>query len=322
MSRYLVTGGAGFLGRGLVRALVTRGDVVRVLDNESRGRVSQLGDLEGRVEFMAGDIRDAETVLRACQGVERVCHLAFINGTEYFYTMPEQVLEVGVKGMMNVLDGCLKAGVGDLAVASSSEVYHLPPRIPTDETAPLSIPDPLNPRYSYAGAKIISELLAINYGRKHLQRVVIFRPHNVFGPEMGHEHVIPQFVLRMAELAATQTGIIRFPIQGTGHETRAFIFIDDFVAGLLKVLDRGEHLQIYHIGTEAEITIAALAEAVALHFRREAVLVPGDPAPGGTPRRCPDISKLKRLGFEPRIPFAEGLRRTVEWYVENAGTQH
>jgi nucleoside-diphosphate-sugar epimerase len=198
-------------------------------------------------------------------------------------------------------------------------VYQLAPRIPTDETVPLSIPDPLNPRYSYAGGKIISELLAVNYGRKHFDRVVIFRPHNVYGPDMGTEHVIPQFILRMNELARRTEGVIQFPIQGSGNETRAFIFVDDFTDGLIRVIDRGEHLHIYHIGTEAEIRIADVVHAVAGYFHREAAVVPGEPAPGGTPRRCPDITKLRGLGFEPRVPFAEGLARTAAWYVAHAG---
>ena len=84
-----------------------------------------------------------------------------------------------------------------LVLASSSEVYQTPPQVPTDESAPLVVPDPLNPRYSYGGGKIISELMAINYGRKYFERVLIFRPHNVYGPDMGFEHVIPQFALRL-----------------------------------------------------------------------------------------------------------------------------
>ena len=101
------------------------------------------------------------------------------------------------KGMINVIDACRAHGVGRLMLASSSEVYQTPPQVPTDESAPLVVPDPLNPRYSYGGGKIISELMAINYGRKFFERVLIFRPHNVYGPDMGCEHVIPQFALRL-----------------------------------------------------------------------------------------------------------------------------
>ena len=99
--------------------------------------------------------------------------------------------------MINVIDACRKQKVGRLMLASSSEVYQTPPHIPTDETAPLTVPDVLNPRYSYGAGKLISEVMAINFGRKFFERVLIFRPHNVYGPDMGFEHVIPQFALRL-----------------------------------------------------------------------------------------------------------------------------
>ena len=152
--------------------------------------------------------------------MDEVHHLAFVNGTEFFYSQPELVLDVGVRGMVNVIDACRKNNVGTLVLASSSEVYQTPPKVPTAEDAPLSIPDPLNPRYSYGGGKLISELMAINYGRKFFERVLIFRPHNVYGPDMGWEHVIPQFALRLHRLAQAQkSGALRFEIQGTGEET-------------------------------------------------------------------------------------------------------
>ncbi len=130
-------------------------------------------------------MRDPILVGNAVRGTDCVVHLAAVNGTEYFYSKPHVVLDVGIVGMLNVIAACRQHGVSDLVVASSSEVYQLPPEIPTDETAPLTIPDPLNARYSYAGSKIASELLAINYGRHDFKCVTIFRPHNVYGPDMA-----------------------------------------------------------------------------------------------------------------------------------------
>ena len=169
-AKILVTGGSGFIGSGLVKALVKAGHRVRVLDDNSRGRPRRLTEVEKDIEFIAGDIRDAEAVSRATAGMDEVHHLAFVNGTEFFYTQPDLVLDVGVRGMINVIDACRAQGVGKLILASSSEVYQTPPQVPTDETAPLSIPDPLNPRYSYGGGKLISELMAINFGRKYFER--------------------------------------------------------------------------------------------------------------------------------------------------------
>src|SRR5580700_1767160 len=177
---YLVTGGSGFIGADLVRRLIARGDRVRVLDNLSRGHQRRLADVAADVEFVEADIRDAAAVSQATKGMDCVCHAAFVNGTQFFYSRPQLVLDVGVRGMLNVLDACLQHDVPELFVASSSEVYQTPPHVPTDETVPFSIPDPMNPRYSYAAGKITSEMLAINYSRMHFQRMVIFRPHNVY----------------------------------------------------------------------------------------------------------------------------------------------
>ncbi len=312
----LVTGGAGFIGRALVHRLVRAGHHVRVLDDFSRGRRRVTADLE--VDLVDGDVRDPNTVNRACRGVDAVWHLAAVNGTEFFYSKPEIVLEVGVKGIVNVIDAMLRHDVAELFVASSSEVYQTPPHVPTDERVPLSIPDPLNPRYSYAGAKIISELLALNYGRKHLRRVIVFRPHNVYGPDMGWEHVIPQLALRVRELGKVAAGTVRLPIQGTGAETRAFVYVDDAVDGLLRLAEAGEHLGIYQVGTDVETRVDHLAREIGRCLGRDVEVVPGPTTSGSTARRCPDITKLRSLGYEPHIDLAEGLRRTVRWYDDHS----
>src|SRR3954452_16316122 len=234
MARILVTGGSGFIGSALVKALLKHGSSVRVLDDNSRGAPRRLAGVEKDIEFVAGDIRDAAVVHAAVRGVDEVHHLAFVNGTEFFYSAPELVLDVGVKGIVNVIDACRAAGVGSLVLASSSEVYQSPPHVPTDERAPLVVPDPTNPRYSYGGGKIISELMAINFGRKYFERVLIFRPHNVYGPDMGWEHVIPQFALRLKAAAAKNPqGKIPFTLQGDGRQTRSFCHVDDLVSGVM-----------------------------------------------------------------------------------------
>jgi nucleoside-diphosphate-sugar epimerase len=319
VSRILVTGGNGFIGSGLVKALVKAGNHVRVLDDNSRGSARRLADVAKDVEFIGADVRNPGEVEKAAQGVDEVHHLAFVNGTEFFYSQPDLVLDVGVRGMVNVIDACRKQGIGTLVLASSSEVYQTPPTVPTDETAPLTIPDPLNPRYSYGGGKLISELMAINYGRKFFKRVLIFRPHNIYGPDMGWEHVIPQLASRLNSVASVQrAGVLRLEIQGTGKETRSFCFIDDLIAGIMVMREKGEHLGIYHVGTTEEVTIADLAHRIGDHYGRGIELVAGKSAAGGPARRCPDISKLTKLGYKPRVPLSEGLKPTLDWYRQNA----
>jgi nucleoside-diphosphate-sugar epimerase len=184
---------------------------------------------------------------------------------------------------------------------------------------PLSIPDPLNPRYSYGGGKIICELMAINYGRQDFDRVLIFRPHNVYGPDMGWEHVLPQFALRLKRLCGeVPQGVIPFPIQGTGQETRSFIHIDDFAAALMLVLEKGAHLNIYHIGTDEERSVVEAANCVAEYFGRAIRVDPGAISAGSTLRRCPAIEKLRALGFEPQRTFRDGVFDLVRWYDSHA----
>ncbi len=315
---YLVTGGTGFLGSALTRRLVAAHARVRVFDNNSRGRKARLDDIDGKYEYVEGDIRDASVVERACAGVDVICHLAFINGTEFFYSKPELVLDVAVKGIVNVIDAAIRHNVPELMIMSSSEVYHEPETVPTDERVPLSIPDVLNPRYSYAAGKLLHEVMAVNNAR-HFKRITIVRPHNVYGADMGEEHVIPQFVARIKSLLSHPTDPIPFPIQGTGLQTRSFVYVDDFVDGVMLVLERGEHLGIYHIGTMEEVTITNLAQLVAEQYGRRIKIVQGPPADGGTNRRCPDITKIMKLGYRPQLTLAEALPGVVRWYDERLG---
>lgn len=316
--RILVTGGSGFIGSALVRRLLREGCHVRVLDDNSRGRPRRLADVEKDIEFVGGDVRDFETVSAASKGMNEIHHLAYVNGTEFFYSQPDLVLDVGVKGMMHVIDACRQHGIGTLILASSSEVYQTPPQIPTDESAPLIVPDPMNPRFSYGGGKIISELMAINYGRKFFDRVLIFRPHNVYGPDMGFEHVIPQFAQRFRKAGKEHpAGPVPFEIQGNGSETRSFCHVDDLVEGVILMREHGRHLNIYHVGTTEEVSIADLARRVAGHAGRPIDLRPTPVLQGSTARRCPDISKLAALGYKPRVPLAQGLPSTIDWYWEH-----
>jgi nucleoside-diphosphate-sugar epimerase len=292
-----------------------------VFDNNSRGNSRRLAEFARDIEIVEGDIRDLDALMRAADGIDEMHHLAFVNGTTYFYEVPELVLDVGVRGMTNVIEACRRRNISTLIVASSSEVYQSAAKIPTDETAPLVIPDAMNPRYSYAAGKLISEIKTINFGRKFFDRVLIFRPHNVYGPDMGFEHVIPEFAVRLQSLAKTnREDPLSFQIQGTGEETRSFCFIDDLVAGIMIMRDKGQHLGIYHVGTMEEVKIDDLARRIARLGGRKIQIVPGAPSAGGTPRRCPDISKLAQLGYKPRVRLDDGLKLTLDWYWSGAAS--
>ena len=314
---YLVTGGSGFIGSALVKRLVIEGFNVKVLDNNSRGNARRIKEVIDEIDFIEGDIRDFSVVYKACKDVDCICHLAYVNGTEFFYSKPELVLDVAVKGMINIIDACIKNNINDLVVASSSEVYQSPTLIPTPENVPLIVPDVFNPRYSYGGGKILCELMALNYGKKDFERVTIFRPHNVYGPDMGWEHVIPEFALRMAKFINKNNEKNEFLIKGDGTQTRAFIYIDDFIEGLLTVIKKAEHLSIYHIGTKDEITIKELAEKISSIVNVDINIITSEAPKGETNRRCPDISKLQELSFDPKINIEQGLKKTIPWYFDN-----
>ncbi len=287
-----------------------------MLDNHSRGSARKLGDYADRVEFFEGDVCRYEDVREAAAGVDTLFHLAYINGTRYFYEMPEKVLEVAVKGASNTLDAVREHGIPRYILASSSEVYQQPTRIPTPETERAIVPDLLNPRYSYGGGKLISELMTIHYARKYGFSASIFRPHNVYGPDMGREHVIPELFLKMKDASqGFRAAEATVSIQGSGRDRRAFCYIEDFIDGVMLCAEKGEAGQIYHVGNDREeVDILDLVHRMAgvLGIRADIVHEP-QPA-GGTTRRCPDISKLRSLGFEPRISLDEGLRRTLAWY--------
>ena len=314
---HLVTGGSGFIGAALVRSLVESGAQVRLVDDNSRGKPRRLAGLESSVEFVEGDVRDLDTMCAAVQGCDTIWHLAYINGTRHFYERPDAVLDVGIRGTLNTIDAALKSGAERFVFASTSETYNTPTHIPTTESERLMIPDITNPRFSYGGGKIAGELLTLHYGAVRGLDSVIVRPHNIYGPDMGFAHVIPEIVERIIERTANLTRhAIELPIQGDGQETRAFCYVDDGADGFRIAGQMGTSGEIYHLGVTEEVTIADLILAIGKVLNVELTLVPGELRAGGTKRRCPDITKLSALGYRPNIGLSEGIRRTVEWYAE------
>lgn len=336
----LVTGGAGFLGASLVRKLVAEGHRVRVLDDGSRGSFRRLSDLEGRYEAVAGDVRDEPLLRQAATGCEVVYHLAAVNGTRFFYERPELVLDVALRGTLSAVTAARDAGTRRFLLASSSEVYHDPPVIPTPEDVRMVIPDAYNPRFSYAGGKIAAELIAIHGLKGTSTDCVIFRPHNVYGPAMGFEHVIPELVYKLFQAARwleepgrragsellRQAGSSRpeqwpsleLSIQGSGEETRAFCFVDDAALAIALLKDRATAFTTYNVGREQESSIHDVATKVAAVLGFRARIVSGPGAAGAPSRRCPQMDRLRSLGFEARTTLDSGLEATVPWYWDAA----
>ena len=306
---YLITGGLGFIGSAISTLLIEKGERVTIFDNLSRGKRKRVYLRHPKLNFINGDIREMKDVRKSLKTVNVVIHLAYINGTKYFYTRPTEILDVAVKGILNIIDGCKEKRIKELYLASSSEVYQTPNKIPTDENESLKIPNVHNPRYSYGGGKILTELMGVNYGRKFFKKLVIFRPHNVYGPDMGKEHVIPEFINRIKKIKNKN-----FKIQGTGNETRSFIHIDDFINAFNLLLKKGKHLNIYNIGTTEKVSIKELAKLISNISKKKVSIQRTPLKEGGTVKRLPDIRKIKQIGFVQKIKLKEGLKRIFKSY--------
>ena len=303
---FLVTGGTGFIGSNICQLLVNANHSVKIFDNNSRGSISKIKKIKRKIKFIKGDIRNKESLKRALKNTDAVIHLAYINGTKYFYSNPVLILDIAIKGILNIIEACIKNRVKELYLASSSEVYQTPQKIPTDELEPLKIPDIFNPRYSYGGGKILTELMGVHYGKKYFKKLIIFRPHNVYGPDMGSDHVIPEFIKRFKTLKRK-----KFKIQGTGNEIRSFIYIEDFIDAFELILKKGKHLNIYNIGTSEKIKIKELAFRLSRIFKKKIILKKTPLARGGTKVRIPDINKIKKLGFKSKFSLDKGLKKIL-----------
>ena len=148
--------------------------------------------------------------------------------------------------------------------------------------------------------------MGVHYGKKFFKKLIIFRPHNVYGKNMGYEHVIPQFINRFKSLKGKN-----FKIQGTGNEIRSFIYVEDFLEAFNAILNRGKHLNIYNIGTSEKIKIKDLAFKLSKIFKKKIIIKKTSLAKGSTKVRVPDINKIKKLGFVPKFNLDKGLKKTL-----------
>ncbi len=297
--KYLVTGGTGFIGSALIDRLHGAGH---------------------KTVSLAGDVRDTEVVSIASEDCDAVIHLAYVQRSQASgYANSADVLDVAVRGMASVLTACVINGISDLMLVSSSLVYQGNTGIVVSEDAPLIVPDTLNLAYAHGTGKIASEMMAAAWAQAAPgRRLIIARPHNIYGPGMGREHVIPQFCLAMKELDASIPDGTRvaFPVQGTGRQTRSFCWIGDCAAQLMLALRKGEPPGIYNVGSADERTIASVAHDIAELYGRRIEVIPGAEPEGAARRRIPDLTRIEKLGWDEgtAMPFAEGLERTVDWY--------
>lgn len=317
-NKILVTGGSGFLGRNLVKKLsLDKNNHITILDNNSRASAINeiIQSKHKNIKYIRGSILDYNTVKKACTNIDTIFHLAYINGTKFFYSIPDKIFEVATMGMINLIKASKNKKIKNFILASSSEVYQNPSIIPTPENIELKIPDINNPRYSYGGGKIFSEMMLFYYGKKFFKNSIIFRPHNVYGPNMGNEHVIPEFIKKIKN--AQKKGNKTISLEGKGSETRSFIYINDFIDALNILFKKGKDNNIYNIGTTEEVTILNLLQLIQKKMNTNFKIKHVPIKKGGTNKRCPDINKIKKLGFKKKYSLSTGLDHTIDWYKRN-----
>jgi len=305
--RYLVTGGAGFIGSHIAETLIKQGESVRVFDNLATGRSSNLEALQGlagHFVFVQGDLRDSNAVRAAVEGVEVVFHQGALASVPRSIAEPVISLETNIIGTQNVLLAARDAGVRRVVYASSSSVYGDTPVLPKHEEMPTA---PMSP---YAVQKLTGELLCGVYTRIYGLETVALRYFNVFGPRQDptseYAAVIPRFLTALLEK--------RRPIVfGDGEQTRDFTYIENVVqANLLAATSSAAVGAAMNIGCGERISLNAVlqtaGELLGIHVHAEY----RDPRPGDVRDSLADISRARRLlDYRPKVTFREGLARTL-----------
>ncbi len=312
--RVLVTGGASFIGSNLVDALVDRGARVRIVDNLSSGRLENVsGHLDaGRAEFLEGDLLDQATARRAVQGIDLVFHLAADHGGRGYVDLHQAECATNL-----ALDGMLfrearLAGVGKIVYASSGCVY--PNHLQGDPGEVLYLTeDKVGPPYDsdnvYGWAKLMAEMTLRAYHERYGMKTASCRYFTVYGPRGVENHAV------IAMIARAFIGQDPFEVWGTGEQVRNWTYVDDIVRGTILAAERIDDGAAVNLGTMERIRVIEAVRMVLDRTGHRAELKFLPAMPTGPYNRVAHNGRAKRLlGWEPRVLFAEGLQRTIDWY--------
>jgi nucleoside-diphosphate-sugar epimerase len=306
MAQYLVTGGAGFIGSHLAEALVRRGESVRVVDNLSTGKRRNLEHLPS-IEFLEGDLANPDVARRAVTGVEYVLHQAAIPSVPRSVQDPVTSNRANIDATLNVLVAARDAGVRRVVYAGSSSAYGDTPTLPKVETMPTA---PLSP---YALQKLVGEQYGQLFTRLYGLETVSIRYFNVFGPRQDpsspYSGVISLFISALCDGR-------RPTIHGDGEQTRDFTYVANVVDGVLRACtaDRASG-EVFNVATGGRISLNHLFRTVRDFVGASGEPEYGPPRAGDVRDSQADITKARRvLGYEPIVPFEQGLEQTVAWY--------
>lgn len=310
-------GGAGFVGYHLAERLSREWHALTLVDDLSRGRMdTELESLLARpgVRFVKADLTDPAALAALPRAWDHVYVLAAVVGVRPTAADPARVIRVNTLATLNVLEW-LTGDAGVVFFASTSETYaggvapgHVP--VPTPEDVPLSIADIANPRFAYAASKILGEAAMLHYARKKGFHVVVGRFHNVYGPRMGADHVVPELCLRALDREDP------FRVYGP-EQRRAFCHVADAVEAVTRLMATEQARgRVVNVGNDTEETRVSDLLGLVLRIARFAPRLEPVPAPpGSVARRCPDLSRLRALtGFMPKVSLEQGVRDTFDWY--------
>ncbi|MCX7925627.1 MAG: GDP-mannose 4,6-dehydratase [Fimbriimonadales bacterium] len=308
--RFLVTGGAGFIGSHLTRFLLQHGRV-RVLDDLSTGNLDNLGEVLEAIEFIRGSVADPDTVWEAVDGCAMVFHLAAQVSVPLSMEQPTETFEVNVYGTQLLLEAARRAGCERFVFASSAAVYGDSPRLPKREGMQ---PAPISP---YGWSKHYGELLCRDYCRVFGVPTVCFRFFNVYGPRQNPRSQYAAVVPRWITAALTDRKPIIF---GDGKQVRDFIYIEDLIQGIWLGATHPDAVgRVFNLASGARYTLLELLLAIeqAVGYPLQPEYQP--PRAGDIRRSYADITLIQRtLGYQPRYTLQEGIRRTVEAYQKEA----
>jgi nucleoside-diphosphate-sugar epimerase len=307
VKRFLVTGGAGFIGSHIAETLVKKGDFVRVLDNFSSGKIENLEKILKKIDLIRADIRDKDICLKATKGIDYVLHQAALRSVPKSMHNPRQYNEVNINGTLNLLEASLENKVKRFVFASSSSVYGNINTFPEKEDF---LPQPISP---YALTKLTGEYYCKIFTYHYSLDTVSLRYFNVFGPRQALDDeyavVIPKFISCMLKDESP-------PIYGTGRQSRDFTYISNVVgANILACQSKDLGAGIFNIASGKDYKILELIKILNRIIKKDIKPIFLDPRPGDVFRTLSDLSRSKKiLGFKPRIDFLHGLKLTVEYF--------